>query len=228
MNINMFVGVGISSYALGPSLIDGIRYTPVGAGNLRRQLDRLVLAVECLEEGDYLGQLSRLTNSPGPVFTAAGTSNLQPAMPDDWYRTDASWSESSEDDGPANPWSLAVPPADSLASLSIGHSEPGDVGRLGVLGPEGITQFPVYSGRLSRALEGTREGLLRFIGGIITALSLVLVLVLAALSRRFNTVNLVLLLIAACRRFGHRDEPGDDNSLLARRYQSLPGRAPAV
>jgi hypothetical protein len=73
-----------------------------------------------------------------------------------------------------------------------------------------------------------RKDLLRFVGGIIAALSLMLVLVLAALSRRINATNLVLLLIAACQRFGHRDEPGDGDSLRVRRYLSLPGTVPAM
>ena len=65
-------------------------------------------------------------------------------------------------------------------------------------------------------------------GGIIAALSLALVRVLAALSRHINVTDFVLLLIAACQRFGHRDELGDDALLLAHRQQSLLGRVPAT
>jgi hypothetical protein len=119
---------------------------------------------------------------------------------------------------------------------------PAGVARFGYLGPDdsAITLtpdpkaaevVPIYS---YFALLPTwpepddRKALGRFVGGIIAALSMLLVRVLAALSRMFNAVNSVLVMIAACLRYGHRQEPDDHHSLPARRYQSWPGRAPAV
>jgi hypothetical protein len=86
----------------------------------------------------------------------------------------------------------------------------------------------LYSVYRAIRLEHAREALRRIVSVFIAALSLVLVRVLAALSRCVNTANLVLLLIAACRHFGHRDEPGDDASLLAHRQLSSLGSVPAM
>jgi hypothetical protein len=85
--------------------------------------------------------------------------------------------------------------------------------------------YPLYPYSLGLEADAC-AALLRFVDGIMAALRLMLVRVLAALSRFINAANLVLVIIAACLRFGHRDEPGDNDSLFARRYQSLPGTVP--
>ena len=71
-----------------------------------------------------------------------------------------------------------------------------------------------------------RKALLWLINGILAALSLMLVRVLAALSGRASVFNFVRLMIAACLRYGLRHEPEEDDSLLTRRHQSSQGRVP--
>jgi hypothetical protein len=119
-----------------------------------------------------------------------------------------------------------------LADVRFGYLGPDDSAITLAPEPDVDELYPGYSyycAPLPTWLEpDDRERLQRFVGGIIAVLSLVLVRVLAALSRMVNAVNLVLVMIAACLRYGHRQEPDDHNSLPARRYQSWPGRAPAV
>ena len=58
-------------------------------------------------------------------------------------------------------------------------------------------------------LPAYRQGLLRLINGIRTILRLILVRVLSALSQCPDTINAVLVLLAASRRHGLRSEPSD-------------------
>jgi hypothetical protein len=58
-----------------------------------------------------------------------------------------------------------------------------------------------------------RAALLRLFGGILTALCLTLILVLAALARRPDGLTFVLVMLAACLRYGRREEP-DDHAFL--------------
>lgn len=97
--------------------------------------------------------------------------------------------------------------------------------------PEADEVFLAYSIRAMPPMwlePPARKSLLRFVNGIIAALRLMLIRVLAALSRLVDATNFVLVMIAACLRYGHRQDPDDHHSLPARRYQSWLGRAPAV
>ena len=69
-----------------------------------------------------------------------------------------------------------------------------------------------------------REKLLRFVDGILAAVRLTLVRLLAALSRVIGAISFVLAMIAACRRYGHRQDRGDHCSPYAHSCRMLPGR----
>lgn len=69
-------------------------------------------------------------------------------------------------------------------------------------------------------LPEQRENLLLLLDGIRAALHLRLVLVLAALARRPDVRNLVLVLVAASRCYGHRSEP-DDHLLPTHRSKPI-------
>lgn len=76
---------------------------------------------------------------------------------------------------------------------------------------------PVFSFAMvisKRLLLDLRDDLLRLVVGIRAALCFILMLVLAALSRRPDTTYLILVQLAASRRFGHRGDP-DDHALPA-------------
>ena len=68
-----------------------------------------------------------------------------------------------------------------------------------------------------------RDGLVCMVDGIRTALCLVLILVLAALTRRPKLVSFLLVLLAVCLRYGHRSEP-DDHLLPAHQTSPITGR----
>lgn len=70
---------------------------------------------------------------------------------------------------------------------------------------------------------GSRTALLRFIDGILAALCLMLVLVLTALTRHLDALTFALVILAACFRYGRREEPDDHGSLPICRYQRLLG-----
>jgi hypothetical protein len=55
-------------------------------------------------------------------------------------------------------------------------------------------------------LPDSKAALLRFLGRVLTALSLVLVLVLAALSRHPDAITFVLVMLAVCLRYGRRGD----------------------
>lgn len=65
-----------------------------------------------------------------------------------------------------------------------------------------------------------KAALVRLLGGILAALSLILILVLTALTRHPNVLTLVLVMLAACLHFGRRGEPDDHGSLPMRRNQT--------
>jgi hypothetical protein len=67
------------------------------------------------------------------------------------------------------------------------------------------------------------QAFLRYIDGVITVLSLLLVRVLAALARLGDFIDFILVIIAAFLHYGHRHEPGDDDSLPTRRNWTSSG-----
>jgi hypothetical protein len=75
--------------------------------------------------------------------------------------------------------------------------------------------------RLER-LHLLREGMLRLVDGILTALKFALILFLAAFARGPNVRSIVLVLVATSRHYGHRSEP-DDHALPAHRRISVIG-----
>jgi len=73
---------------------------------------------------------------------------------------------------------------------------------------------------------GSTAAFLRFIDGILAALRLMLVLVLTALSQQLDALDFVLVILAACLRYGRREEPDDHAFLPMRRFQMSLGRCP--
>lgn len=71
-----------------------------------------------------------------------------------------------------------------------------------------------------------RAALLRLLDGILTALGLTLILVLAALARRPDGLMFVLVMLAACLRYGRREEPGDHAWLPGHQYRTSLGSSP--
>lgn len=67
----------------------------------------------------------------------------------------------------------------------------------------------------------TEAALRHLLDSLVAVLSLVLVQVLAALSRRPDTLTFALVMLAACLRYGRREEPDDDASLRVRRQMSF-------
>ncbi len=212
-----------------------VDYSPPGAGRIRDEIGHWQKIRRLLDECDpYTRRVVVLYGGGSPLLPPR-------PVPWDWYRRDSLWRDGTADDRWSAPddrwldgcwWTTAAAHNASVFDGGCGDRKPGSGWpRSGdPHAPEGSGHN--FACRCLRCvpvtLEGARDDLRRFVGGIIAALSLMLVRVLAALSRRIRTVNLVLLLIAAYRRFGHRDEPGDD-ALLARRSQSLlPGAVPAM
>jgi hypothetical protein len=72
----------------------------------------------------------------------------------------------------------------------------------------------------------SRAALLRLLDGILAALCLMLVLVLAALSRHPDGLIYLLVMLAVCLRYGHRGEPDAYTSLPPRRYERSLGSCP--
>lgn len=80
--------------------------------------------------------------------------------------------------------------------------------------------------RETALLRDSGNALLRLLDGILAALRLMVVLVLAALSRHPDALIFVLVMLAACLRYGRREEPDDHASLPTRRYQTSLGSCP--
>lgn len=238
MGVTMFVGAGLSldgpRYSAWDVLIGNqqayeVKYTPGGLRQIRNEIAHLshVRASLAAEDHTSWANLQVLcgTNMVGIGWN--GLSFQQSSIPDDWYRTGTSWPGFAGGNArPANPWA-------PLVSSNLGVLVMDGLDEL--LGAGGHDEAQAAHGRscrchdcVARALERTRQSKLRLVGMRIATLSFVLVRVVAALSQRITAANLVLLLIAACRRFGHRDEPGDDDALRVRRYLSLPGTVPAM
>jgi hypothetical protein len=68
--------------------------------------------------------------------------------------------------------------------------------------------------------------ILRFIDGFLAALRLLLLLVLTALSQQLDALSFVLVMLAACLRYGRRAEPGDHDFLPMRRNLTSLGSCP--
>lgn len=80
-----------------------------------------------------------------------------------------------------------------------------------------LVDLPGVSSAVSSA------ALIRLIDGILAALGLILMRVLAALTRQPDAPILVLVMLAACLRFGRREEPEDGSFLPIRRSQTYLG-----
>ena len=76
--------------------------------------------------------------------------------------------------------------------------------------------------------DESRSKLLRFIMGILAALRILLARVLAATSRRPDALTFLLLMLAACLRYGHREEPDDHALLSLRRNLTSMGSCPQL
>ena len=71
-----------------------------------------------------------------------------------------------------------------------------------------------------------RTALLLLLDGILTALRLTLILVLAALARHPDGLTFVLIMLAACLRYGRREEPDDHAFLPKADIEHRPGSSP--
>lgn len=76
------------------------------------------------------------------------------------------------------------------------------------------------------ALPTGSTAFLRFIDGSLAALRLMLVLVLATLSQQLDALDFVLVILAACLRYGRREEPDDHAFLPMRRNKTSLGWCP--
>ena len=118
------------------------------------------------------------------------------------------------DERPQVPSTDAAPASARLAQNQItGH------GLVGLPGPRLLLAF-----RQDVLPSDNRSAFLRLLDGILAALHLMLVRVLAALSRHPDALTFVLVMIAACLRYGRRSEPDDHPFLPPRRYQTSLGR----
>lgn len=89
-------------------------------------------------------------------------------------------------------------------------------------------------GRPSHA--DARDALLRFLDLLhdmmrlfdraIEVLSLICLIVRSGLRHRPNALAFVMVVLAACHRYGHRSEPDDHASLLYRRHLVIRGSCP--
>lgn len=68
--------------------------------------------------------------------------------------------------------------------------------------------------------------LLRLLDGILAALGLMLIRVLAALGRQPDALTFVLVMLATCLRYGRREEQDGDTFLPIRRFQTSLGSCP--
>jgi hypothetical protein len=120
------------------------------------------------------------------------------------------------DEQPQMPLTGAVPPSAPLAqNQNTGH---------GVVGlPRPRLRLAFREDVLPRDNGST---FLRLLDGILAALCLMLMRVLAALSRQPDALTFVLIMLAACLRYGRRGEPDDHASLPIRRYQTSLGSRP--
>ena len=115
-----------------------------------------------------------------------------------------------------------VPSTDAVpASAPLVQNQISGRGFVGSPGPRLL--LAIKDGALPR---DDRTALLRFLDGILAALCLMLVRVLAALSRRPDALTFALVLLAACLRYGRRGEPDDHAFLPTRRYQTSLGSCP--
>jgi len=121
--------------------------------------------------------------------------------------------------------SLDVPQADAAPARTVrllqGQNTGHGFGRLP--GP-----FVLLAFRKDAFPPDNRAALLRLLDGILAAMCLVLVLVLAALTRHLDVLTFVLIMLAACLRYGRREEPDDYASLPICRYQKSSGSCPRV
>jgi hypothetical protein len=98
---------------------------------------------------------------------------------------------------------VALPPSDAILASTALDQHPG----------HGFVDLPGI--RFLLALQedvfspDSNAALLRMLDGILAALCLMLVLVLAALAQRPDGLTFVLVMLAACLRYGRREEPDD-------------------
>jgi len=74
--------------------------------------------------------------------------------------------------------------------------------------------------------QDNRSVFLRLLDGVLAALRLMLVRVLAALSLHADALTFVLVMLAACLRYGRRSEPDDHAFLPMRRNLTFAGSCP--
>ena len=104
---------------------------------------------------------------------------------------------------------MALPPSDAiLASTALGQDQHPGYGFVELPGLRFLLalQENVFS-------PDSKAAFVRMLDGILAALCLTLILVLAALARRPDGLTFVLVMLAACLRYGRREEP-DDHTFL--------------
>ncbi len=116
-------------------------------------------------------------------------------------------------------------PVVGSAAEAVAHRPVGDVLSVFPIVPSAVASVlaRVCVGHPPRLVRDALEGLLRFLNGIVASLSLLLVLLLAALSRLVNVVVFVLMVIAVCLRYGRRQDSPSHAFLLIRRFDPSAG-----
>ena len=115
-----------------------------------------------------------------------------------------------------------MPPSDAiLASTALSQDQHPGYGFVDLPGIRFLLalQEDVFS-------PDSNAALLRMLDGILAALCLMFVLVLAALARRPDGLMFVLVMLAACLRYGRREEPGDPRLAAQVQYRTSPGSSP--
>ena len=129
------------------------------------------------------------------------------ALPTNWVAPFAGVTDS--------PWSSVanLPSSNRLVPIDLVQRLPGDAVGHEVVTPGQRTYSVVLAINalaVSQAfLLHYRQSLLRLVNGIRAILRLMLIRVLSALARCPDTINAILVLLAASRCFGYRTEPGD-------------------
>lgn len=106
------------------------------------------------------------------------------------------------------PGDVIIRPATLLAAADVGLPSKESI----ITDSRWVDHVARFTLSLLRLIDSYGKGLLRILDHRLAVLWQVLVRVLAALSLLIRRVGFVFAVIAACRRYGRRDEPGHDRS----------------
>jgi hypothetical protein len=127
---------------------------------------------------------------------------------------------------PSNPWSSRVGVPVGTTTLRPTFITPGGIHSRGVYGA--VRALTDLTFRPAAPPPDNKPTLLRLLDGILAALRLMVILVLAALSRHPQALTFVLVMLAACLHYGRRAEPAERAFLPMRQFQRSLGSCPQV